>query len=151
MSLDAIGGPGGAWLIAALLLGAAELLAPGVFLVFLAIAAAITGVLAFALPDLSAPAQLLSFGMWSIVAVLVGRRWYRDYPVDSEAALLNDRGAQLVGRTVTVVAAIEAGHGRVQVADGIWSATGPDLPTGARARVVAVSGGVLEVAALERQ
>ena len=150
MNLDSVGGPGGAWLITALLLGVAELVAPGVFLVFLAIAAAITGVLAFVLPDLSAAAQLTAFGAWSVGAVLVGRRWYRDYPVDSEAALLNDRAAQMIGRVVTVEVAIQHGHGRVRVGDGAWSATGPDLPVGERARVVAVKGGVLEVAGLEQ-
>lgn len=145
MNLDSVGGPGGAWLIAALLLGIAELLAPGVFLVFLGIAAAITGVLAFALPDLSAPAQLASFGAWTIAAVLIGRRWYRDYPVDSDAALLNDRGAQLVGQIVVVEVAIANGSGRVLVGDGSWPAAGPSLPAGATARVVAVNGGVLAV------
>ena len=145
MNLDSIGGPGGAWLIAALALGFGELLAPGVFLVFLAIAAAITGVLAFVLPDLSAPAQLASFGAWSIAAVLIGRRWYRDYPVESDAALLNDRAAQMVGQIVTVDAAIEHGHGRVRVGDGVWSATGPDLANGARARVKSVRNGTLDV------
>lgn len=149
MNLDSIGGPSGAWLIAALLLGVAELAAPGVFLVFLAIAAAITGVLAFALPDLSAPAQLAAFGAWSVAAVLVGRRWYRDYPVASEAALLNDRAAQMIGRVVTVEVAIEHGRGRVRVGDGAWPATGPDLSAGERARVVAVRGGVLEVTGLD--
>jgi hypothetical protein len=145
VSLDAVGGPGGAWLIAALLLGTAELAMPGVFLVFVAIAAAITGLLAVALPDLSASAQLASFGAWSVAAVLIGRRWYSDYPVDSDAALLNDRGAQMVGQVVVVEVAIEQGRGRVRVGDGVWSATGPDLATGARARVRAVDNGTLVV------
>ena len=149
MNLDAVGGPGGAWLIAALALGTAELVIPGVFLVFLAIAAAVTGVLAFALPDLSAPAQLAAFGLWSVVAVLIGRRWYSDYPVPSEAALLNDCAAQLIGQIVTVEVAIEQGRGRVRVGDGAWPATGPNLVVGERARVVAVQGGVLEVVGLE--
>ena len=41
MTLDGVGGAAGAWLIAALVLGIAELAIPGVFAIFLAIAAAI--------------------------------------------------------------------------------------------------------------
>ena len=32
------------------------------------------------LADLSVPAQLASFGAWTAVAVLIGKRWYGDYP-----------------------------------------------------------------------
>lgn len=149
MTLDAIGGAGGAWLLAALALGIAELAVPGVFLVFLAIAAGITGVATLALPDLPLAAQLAAFAAWSIVAVLVGRRWYTDYPVAGGDALLNDRAAQLIGQPVTVSVAVLGGRGRVLVGDGAWPATGPDLPVGAAARIVGVRGGVVEIMPLE--
>ncbi|SFP37426.1 NfeD family protein [Sphingomonas rubra] len=148
MSLDAIGGAGGGWLLAALLLGIAELLVPGVFLIFLAIAAAVTGLASFALPELPLTAQLASFAAWSVVAVLVGRRWYADYPVEGGDAHLNDRASRLIGERVTVAVAIEHGRGRVVVGDGTWPATGPDLPVGASARIVAVKDGVVEVEAI---
>ncbi len=141
-------GPAGWWLIAALALGLAELVAPGVFLVFLAVAAAITGVSMLALPELPPAAQLASFGIWSVAAVLIGRRWYRDYPIDSADALLNDRGARLVGEVVTVEVAIRNGRGRVLVGDGGWPARGPDAAVGERVRVVRCDGGVLTVETL---
>nr|WP_221364329.1 NfeD family protein [Sphingomonas jinjuensis] len=133
-------------MIAALVLGILELLVPGVFLVFLAIAAAITGVATLALADLPVAGQLASFALWSVVAVLVGRRWYRDFPVAGDARL-NDRTARLLGETVIVETAIEGGRGRVRVGDGSWPARGPDMAVGALADVVAVDGGVLIVAA----
>jgi membrane protein implicated in regulation of membrane protease activity len=139
---------GAFWLIAALVLGVTELLLPGVFLVFLAIAAAITGIASLALPDLPAPAQFASFAIWSGVSVMIGRRWYRDYPVASSDPMLNDRAARLIGEIVTVDQAIDSGGGRVRLADGSWPARGPDAPTGARMRVVAVEGGVLVVEAV---
>lgn len=148
MSLDGIGGAGAAWLLVALLLGIAELLVPGVFLVFLAIAAAATGLASFALPDLPLAAQLASFAAWSIVAVLVGRRWYVDYPVEGGDARLNDRASRLIGDVVTVDVAIADGRGRVRIGDGSWPATGPDLAAGAPARIVAVKGGVVEIVPL---
>lgn len=131
---------GAIWLIAALVLGLAELAIPGVFLIFLAIAAAITGAATTVLPDLSLPAQLGSFAVWSGVAVMIGKRWYRDYPVETSDPLLNDRAARMIGAIVTVEQAIAGGEGRVRYADGAWPARGPDAEPGARMRVVAVNG-----------
>lgn len=135
----------GAWLILALVLGIAELAAPGVFLVFLGIAAAITGLAVWALPDLPVAAQLATFGVWSVVAVLIGRRWYRDFAVPAADPLLNDRSARLVGRIVTVEQPIVGGQGRVLIGDGGWPARGPDAAAGDRLRVVAVRDGTVVV------
>lgn len=144
MNLDIIGGAGGAWLAAALVLGIAELAVPGVFLVFLAAAAAITGLATLALPALPVAAQLASFAAWSVVAVLIGRRWYRDYPVASDHHL-NDRAAAMIGHVAELEAAIVGGEGRVRIGDGGWPARGPALPAGAQVRVVGVEGGVVLV------
>lgn len=145
MTLDTVGGAAGAWGIAALALGIAELLVPGVFLVFLAIAAAATAAAVLALGDLPVEAQLASFAGWSVAAVLIGRRWYRDYPVAGGDARLNDRAARLVGEVVVVEGAILHGRGRVRVGDGAWPAQGPDATEGETMRVLAVDGGVLVV------
>jgi membrane protein implicated in regulation of membrane protease activity len=132
------------WLVFAALLGIAEVLMPGVFLIWIAIAAGITGLVALALP-ISLPFQLLLFAALSLLAVWAGRRWYVDNPVASSDPLLNDRSARLIGQNVTVVEAIAAGEGRVKVGDSVWSATGPDTPAGTRMRVVGVDGTVLRV------
>lgn len=146
MSLDTIiANAGFIWLAAAILLGTAELLAPGVFLIFLAIAAAMTGVTVLALPVLPPLLQLASFTAWSAVTILIGRRWYVDYPVATADPLLNDRAARLIGDVVTVVDPIILGEGRVRVGDGVWTATGPDSAAGARVRIIAVEGGKLIV------
>jgi hypothetical protein len=137
--------PAGIWLVAALALALAELIAPGVFLVFVAVAAAITGLMLLALPDLPVIGQLAAFAAWSGVAVAVGSRWYHDHPVATDDALLNDRAARLLGEVVTVTAAIEHGQGRVRVGDGAWPARGPDAPVGARVRIIAVDGATLLV------
>jgi len=137
------------WLAAAVLLGIGELVIPGVFLVFLAIAAAITGVATLALADLPIAAQLISFGVWTAVAVAIGKRWYRDYPVDSIDPLLNDRGARLIGEVVVVSEPIAGGAGRVRVGDGTWSAHGPDTAAGARVRIIGVAANTLLVEPLD--
>ena len=133
-----------AWLVFAALLGIAEVMIPGVFLIWIAIAAAITGLAALALP-IGLPLQLLIFAALSIAAVWAGRRWYTDHPVASTDPLLNDRTARLIGQTVTVVEPIVGGEGRVKVGDSVWTALGPDADVGARVRVIAAEGTALRV------
>ncbi len=68
--------PAALWLAGALALGIAELLVPGVFLIFLAVAAGVTALTTWALPDLPIGLQLADFAVWSVVCVFIGRRWY---------------------------------------------------------------------------
>ncbi|WEK42747.1 MAG: NfeD family protein [Candidatus Sphingomonas colombiensis] len=134
-----------AWIVAAIVLGIAELAIPGIFLIFLAIAAAITGLALFVLPDLPLIAQVGSFAAWSIVAVTIGRRWYRDYPLETSDPMLNDRAARIVGTIVVIAEPIIDGSGRAVLGDGTWPATGPDAAAGTHMRVIAVENGVLRV------
>jgi membrane protein implicated in regulation of membrane protease activity len=142
VTLDTIGGAAGAWLIAALLLGIAELVIPGVFAVFVAIAAAVVGVAVLVLPGLPVAAQIVAFALWSIVTVLIGRRWYVDFPVPSSDPQLNDRVARLIGTTAVVQVAIGPDGGRVKVGDGSWPARGVVAEAGARVRIVAIRDGI---------
>lgn len=132
------------WLVFAALLGMAEVLLPGVFLIWVALAAAVTGLLALAFP-ISLPIQLLIFAALCLVSVWGGRRWYSANPVDSTDPLLNDRTARLIGDIVTVVEPIDNGRGRVKVGDSIWLCHGPDAPMGARVRIVGADASVLKV------
>lgn len=136
--------PAWVWLTLAALLGIAEILVPGLFLIWLAAAAALTGFGALLFgPPLAF--QLGLFGLIAIAAVLIGRRWYADHPVPSEDPLLNDRVARLLGQTVEVVEPIRNGSGRVRVGDGVWPARGADAPAGATVRVTGAQGACLTV------
>ena len=133
------------WLGAAALLAILEIVIPGTFLfISLAAAALLTGLLALIL-GVDAPFQIALFTLLSLAAVWVGRRLYERNPVKSSDPMLNERTARLIGETVTVVAAIEHGEGRVRVADGVWSARGPDAPVGAQMRVTGTDGNCLQV------
>lgn len=136
------------WLIVAALFAICELMVPGVYLTFLALGAAATGILALVFPELGAIGQFISFAAWSTVAVLVGKRWYGANPVPSSDPDLNNRAARMIGQSVTVVEPISGGGGRVRVGDGEWPAEGPDLAAGAKARIVEVRGGVVVVEAV---
>ncbi len=133
------------WLVAAAALAAVELVTPGFFLIWIAGAALLTGVTAFLLP-IDLPFQLVLFGLFSILAVILGRRHYERAAGSGGDPLLNDRTAQLIGQVVTVVVAIENGEGRVRVGDGVWSARGPDVAAGSRVRIHGADGNCLKVA-----
>jgi membrane protein implicated in regulation of membrane protease activity len=133
-----------AWFIAATVLAIAEILAPGIFMIWLALAAAATGVLTL-LFGLAWELQLASFAVFAVAAVVIGRNYLRRHPVVSQDSGLNRRGDRLVGQQVRVIDAITDGKGRVAVGDSAWSATGPDTPAGALVRVSGVDGATLTV------
>jgi membrane protein implicated in regulation of membrane protease activity len=135
------------WLLGAALLGIFEIFLPGVFLIWMAAAAAVTGIAVAFLP-LSLPIQLVLFAIRAMAAVFGGRRFYARTPVPCSDPMLNDRTARLIGQKVTVVKAIENGEGRVQVGDGVWPATGPDAEAGSRMVVTGADGSCLRVAPL---
>ena len=132
------------WLIAAAALGIAELLFPGIFLIWIAAAAAGTGLLTL-LTGVGVAFQFALFALLAIGAVYLGRRWYAAQPVETADPLLNDRAARLIGRTVTVVAPIEHGEGRVKVGDSVWNCRGADCDIGTRVRITGAQGTCLVV------
>lgn len=135
------------WLILGVVLGTAEIVAPGFFLIWLAGAAFLTGLVALFLP-ISMPLQIGLFALFSVASVYAGRRWFALNPIESADPKLNDRAARMIGQTVVVVDAIEGGEGRVKVGDGVWPAKGNDASVGARLRVVRIEDGVLVVEAV---
>ena len=134
------------WLIGAAVLGILEVVFPGVFLIWMAAAAAITGLVAAVLP-IALPFQIALFGLLAMAAVYGGRRHYDRNPVLSSDPHLNDRTARLIGQRVTVTQAIRHGEGRVQVGDGVWSARGPDCDEGSLVMIVGAEGACLRVVA----
>jgi inner membrane protein len=132
------------WLAIGLLLAAAEMAIPGVFLIWLAGAALVTGALTWALP-LTLAWQIVIFAALAMVSVFVGRQYLRANPVEAADPLMNDRGARLVGEVVVVTQAIDGGQGRVRQGDSEWLAKGPDAEPGTRMRVAGHDGVVLLV------
>ena len=133
-----------AWFAFGLVLAGLEMLVPGVYLIWLALAALATGALTFAL-DFGVPFQIVNFVFLSLIIVFSARRIMRDQPIASSDPLLNNRMGRLVGQTGTVAVAIEHGEGRVRQGDSEWSARGPELPVGTRVRITGFDGGTLIV------
>ena len=136
--------PGWLWLIGGVVLLIAEIIAPGFFLVFVGAAAMATGVFAL-LFGLGTPAQLALFALYTVIAVMIGRRFYAQSSAESSDPLLNDRSARLIGKTVVVVDAIDADGGRVRVGDSEWTARGGPAAVGERVTITSVDGNCLMV------
>ena len=137
------------WMVLGAALLALEILAPGAYLLWLGIAAILTGTLSLQLWETSFwiwQVQVLVFLVLSIASVLVGRRYFSGRSAEeTDQPLLNRRDQQLVGRTATLEQPISEGQGRIRLGDTLWRVSGPDLPAGARVRVVSAAGGELTV------
>ena len=136
--------PGWLWMIGGVLLLAAEIIAPGFFLVWIGGAAIVTGIFAL-LFGIGIPGQLALFALYSAIAVYAARRWFEGRPVVSEDPLLNERVGRLIGKTVMVVETVDAHSGRVRVGDSEWSARGGPAQPGERVRITGVDGNCLTV------
>jgi len=123
------------WAALALLLFAAEAMAPGAFMLWLGFAAAGVFLLVLVVPDVPVLAQVVAFVALGFLSVQVYRVRLRRQP-PSDRPSLNRRAEALVGRVVPLERAIEHGSGRVQIADAYWDVTGPELPAGTLVRIV---------------
>jgi membrane protein implicated in regulation of membrane protease activity len=134
--------PGWLWLIGGILLLIAEVIAPGFFLIFIGAAAVATGLFTVLFGLVLGP-QLALFALYALLAVMVGRRFYRRH--QSSDPLLNDRGGRLIGKVVTVITAVDEHNGRVRVGDSDWSARGGPAAAGERVRITGIEGNCLTV------
>jgi len=133
------------WWILAVVLLAIEILASGFFFLWMAIAGLITGLVLFLLPKTSMEIQLLIFSVFSFVSILIWRRYISLHPEETDHPLLNKRGAQYIGRTFTLIKAIENGQGIIKVDDSIWTVQGEDCPLNTKVKVIAVEGTIFKV------
>lgn len=129
------------WLAAGVACCAAEAFAPGMFLLWVGLAALATGLTLF-LTQLSGAMALIVFGLYAFVCVLIGRKVYGAREIPSDKPNLNRRADQLIGQVLILEEPIENGAGRARVKDSLWRVHGPDLPKGARVKVAGVDGGV---------
>jgi inner membrane protein len=122
-----------------------ELLAPGVFFIWLALAAAVVGAISF-IHDFAWQIDIALFAALSVVFVLLVRPWYAQRSaVSSDRPNLNQRLYDYVGRTYVLEQPISNGIGKIRIDDTLWDALGPDLAKGGRVKVIAVEGLRLKV------
>ena len=135
------------WLIFGVILMALELMAPGVFLFWLGLAALLVGLVSFAFTP-SWQVQILMFAVFAAAAVPLWRRLSRSNAAPSaDSPFLNKRADALVGRVFTLEKPIVDGTGTVRIDDTVWRIAGPDVPAGSRVKIVQAHGASLTVAA----
>lgn len=128
------------WMVLGLVLLVLEIVLPGFFLLWIGIAALLTGALSLQLWDWGPwtwHVQVLVFLALSLVAAYAGKKIMSSNGEASDQPLLNQRGAQMIGRTATLAEPIREGRGRIKLGDTTWRVSGPDLPAGTKVRVVA--------------
>ncbi|MFB2550197.1 NfeD family protein [Ensifer soli] len=136
------------WWVLGLVLLAAEIVVPGVFLIWIGIAAILVGVLSLMLWDAglwSWQVQLLVFALLAVATTLVARRLMARDTTATDEPFLNRRADSLVGRTAVLGEPLAEGRGRIRLDDSVWIVEGPDLPAGTRVRVVSGKGPHLQV------
>ena len=134
-----------AWACLALLLIAAEVIAPGVFMLWLGIAAAVVFAVVLLVPGIPTPVQAMGFIVLSYVFIFVYRRYFRRLDEQTDKPLLNRRAEQFVGKVFVLDSAIVNGSGRIKTGDALWTVHGPELPVGTRVRVTSADSMVLQV------
>jgi hypothetical protein len=133
------------WWIAAIVLVVVEVFAPGTVALWMAVSAAVVGLLLLAIPEVTWQTQFLVFATLSVATVIGWRAYQLRYPTVSDQPTLNRRGEQYVGRVFTLSEAIANGTGKIHVDDTMWKVEGEDLPEGTRVRVTGVDGTILTV------
>ncbi|MES2212395.1 MAG: NfeD family protein [Pseudomonadota bacterium] len=134
------------WFYLALMLATCELvLGTNFFLLWLGLAASCVGtVLAFV--PMSWEMQCVLFSVLDLASVGMWLWWSKQPQKHTQHPLhLNDREAQLVGKTFRLETAIVHGRGQIRLHDSNWQVTGPDLPQNALVEVVRLDGVVLVV------
>lgn len=134
------------WMVLGLVLLGLELIAPGTLLLWLGLAAMVVGVVAL-LVDPGWQIELLAFAVLGLAAAVGWWVWGRpDNAAPSDRPMLNRRAERHVGKVFTLDAPMVNGDGRLKIDDTTWRVSGPDLPAGARVRVLSVDGITLLVA-----
>ena len=133
------------WWIAAIVLIVIEVFAPGTVALWMAISAAVVGLLLLAVPDVTWQTQFLVFAVLSVATVVAWRAYQLRHPTVTDQPALNPRGEQYVGRVFTLSEAVVNGTGKIHVDDTMWKVDGEDLPAGTKVRVTGVAGTVLTV------
>ena len=137
--LDALGDS--LWWVIGIVLVIGEVVLPGTFLIWFAFAAFGVGLIGLGV-DLSGMSQVVVFGLLSFASLSLGYLM-RKRRGDPEVPAFADRTQAYMGKTYTVVEAIENGQGKIQVGDTVRLAEGEDCRVGGSVKVIDSRGNVL--------
>lgn len=133
------------WLAFGALLLIVELLAPGMFFLWMAESALVTGLVLWVFPTMAFEYQVAFFSVLSVISIMAARSFLKSHPIISDKPQLNQRTALFIGRSFVLDQAMENGEGRVRIGDTIWKVRGKNCQAGQRVKVVGTDGVVLLV------
>jgi inner membrane protein len=137
------------WIVAGLLL-IGELLMPGIFLLWLGVAAAATGVLDLIF-DFGWKAELVAFALLSALSVFLSWKYKLGMGQgETDSPHLNNPMQAMIGKRYTLVEPMANGRGRLQIDDTLWDIEGPDLGAGETVRITSINGLKLVVERADR-
>ncbi len=134
------------WFVLAAVFFLLELMAPGVFMLWLGLAAILIGIISLAMV-LSWQAQLFIFAVLSVACIPAYRYFARKVERPVDRPFLTRRTEGFVGRVFTLEKPIVDGVGTIRIGDTVWRVYGPDLPAGSRVKVASADGAQLAVEA----
>jgi len=124
------------WFVLAVVLIAVEILAPTGFFIGVALAALVLAGILLAIPDLAWDWQLLWFGVLSVGLTVAYMVYFRRINDATDNPLLNNRAAQLVGKSFALTADIDR-TGAEMIGDTRWTVRcAGKISKGTRVRVI---------------
>lgn len=129
------------WMVLGAILMVAEIITPGVYMLWIGLSALATGLVSWLFPELSWEWLASGFAVLALAMCLVASRFQGSLA----PSIMNRRAAALVGQTVVLTTDIKDGSGRAKVGDTTWKVEGEDAPAGTSVVVKAVSGTTLKV------
>jgi len=133
------------WWMLAVALVIIEIFAPTFFALWLAVAAFMTGLALYLVPEIQWEYQVFLFAILSVASIVVWRHYYNKNPIATDEPLLNRRGEQYVGRIITLHEPIVDGQGKVKVDDSTWKIEGNDCPQGTKVKIISLNNVVFQV------
>ena len=134
------------WLSIAFILIFLEILSPGVFFLWLGLAAGAVGLVMLFHPELSWQIQFILLACFSLISIIIWQLSRKFLPQhEPDVAHLNRRAEQYIGRTFTLLEPIVNGIGKIKVDDSTWRVKGEDAPAGTKVKATGVDGIIFDV------
>ena len=128
------------WFIIAIALFLLELLAAGVFFIWLGAAAIVTGLIDLMVP-MTWQTELAVYAALSVIFVLVGRPIVmKRINLETDQPNLNNRNQNFIGQRYQLSDPLTGGRGTLKINDTLWRIRGNDAPQGTWVTITAVDG-----------
>jgi len=136
------------WLSLGIVLLVLEVLGAAGFLLGMGLGAMVVAAVLALLPNLQWQWQLLLFAVFSVMFTWLYWSRFRAVNEATDQPNLNDRTANLIGRSAALMDDSIGGRSQVQIADALWVvASEKNLPKGTLVEIISAEGMVLNVVA----